>query len=158
MKRIRTIPLGNHDRPALVDEEDAAGVAGYGWCVTSLGYVVARVQGRVVLLGRFLLQPPADLTVIHLNGDLLDFRRENLRAVDWSTMMQRQRKRPGSTSTYKGVQLHQKSGRWRAIIWHRELGRNVHLGYFEDEVEAARVYDAAALDYYGEEARVNFPE
>lgn len=156
MKRICAVALGNHDHPALVDAEDGVGVAGYGWCVNNQGYVVARVQGRVVLLGRFLLQPPADLTVIHLNGDLLDFRRENLRAVEWSTMMQRQKKRAGATSRFKGVQLHQKSGRWRALIWRRELGRNLHLGYFEDEVEAARAYDVAARGLYGEEAWVNF--
>ena len=158
MKRIRILPLGNQQQPALVDENDFALVSQYSWCLQPDGYVVGRVNGAVVLLGRFLLKPADDLFVVHLNGDHFDFRRENLRAVNHSTMMQRQKKRPGSTSTYKGVQLHQKSGRWRAIIWHRELGRNVHLGYFEDEVEAARVYDAAALDYYGEEARVNFPE
>jgi hypothetical protein len=156
LKRIRTIPLGNHDSPALVDEDDYAAVSTYSWCMSSTGHVVARVDGAVVLLGRLLLEPASELAVIHLNGDHLDFRRENLRMVDWSTMMQRQRKRAGTTSKYKGVQLHKKSGRWRAIIWRKELGRSVHLGYFEEEAEAARAYDVAALDYYGEEAWVNF--
>ena len=158
MKRIRTIPLGNSRDPVLVDEEDDAPVSAYGWCVNSDGFVVARVEGRVVLLGRLLMEPEDGLCVVHVNGDHFDFRRENLRVVDRSTMMQRQKKRAGSTSKYKGVQLHRKSGRWRAIIWHRELGQNVHLGYFEDEVEAAQAYDAVALDYYGEDAWVNFPE
>lgn len=36
MKRIRTIPLGNHGQPALVDEEEYARVSGHGWCLNGL--------------------------------------------------------------------------------------------------------------------------
>jgi hypothetical protein len=33
-----------------------------------------------------------------------------------------------------------------------------HLGYFDDEVVAARAYDAAAKAIHGDYAHVNFPE
>ncbi len=36
--------------------------------------------------------------------------------------------------------------------------RHIFIGYFDDEQEAARAYDARAKELYGEFAAVNFPE
>ena len=33
-----------------------------------------------------------------------------------------------------------------------------HLGYFEDEIEAATARDAFVLEQFGEKARLNFPK
>ncbi len=139
----------------IIDEEDIATATSHGWCLNGTGYVVAYLDGRVVLLGRLLTGAPDDMVVVHFNDDKMDFRRENLRVVDRSTMVQRQKKRAGTTSKYKGVQRHAKSGRWRAILWVGDIGRNIHLGYFEKEIDAARAYDIAARNYYGEDAWVN---
>ncbi len=46
-------------------------------------------------------------------------------------------------------------GKWAAH--YRLNGRLHHLGYFDDEVEAARAYDYAAVGAFGEFACVNFP-
>jgi hypothetical protein len=96
------------------------------------------------------------MVIVHLNGDRFDFCRANLRIVTRSEAMQRQKKRAGTTSKYKGVQRHKKSGRWRALLWRGELRRSLHLGYFESEMEAAKAYDEAARTFYGEDAWVNF--
>ena len=47
-----------------------------------------------------------------------------------------------STSDYRGVQYDRKNNRWRVRI-HTDKTR--HVGYFHDEIEAARAWDQAAL-------------
>jgi len=37
-------------------------------------------------------------------------------------------------------------------------GKRKHLGYFEDEVEAAKAYDEKAVELSGQFAYLNFPE
>lgn len=58
------------------------------------------------------------------------------------------------TSRYKGVYL-QTDGKWRAQICVNY--RKLNLGSYATEIAAARVYDAAALEHFGEFARLNFP-
>ena len=57
-------------------------------------------------------------------------------------------------SEFKGV--HRNNGKWRAAI--RVNNKRLHLGYFTDEVLAAKAYDEAAKKYFGDLVRLNFPE
>ncbi len=60
---------------------------------------------------------------------------------------------PKSLTGFKGV-ITRPSGRFEAAIW---SGRNVRLGTFGTAEEAARAYDAAAIQKYGPSAWLNFP-
>jgi hypothetical protein len=61
--------------------------------------------------------------------------------------------RHGVTSRFKGVSWHKKAGKWRAVI---ALNRkHKHLGHFDNELDAARAYDAAARKQWGEFAKCN---
>ena len=139
---------------ARIDCADRDLLARYGWCLNPDGYVVGRVDGRVRLMQTILMNPPEGMRVFHRNGDLLDHRRCNLVVGSHSLIMQHQKKRALTSSRYKGVQIHAKSGRWRATIT-RQGGGHVHLGYFDEEIDPARAYDEAALLYYGEDAWTN---
>lgn len=61
---------------------------------------------------------------------------------------------PRRESPFRGV--YWERGRWRAKIGYQN--GKIHLGYYENEVEAARAYDKAAREYHGERAKLNFPD
>jgi hypothetical protein len=96
-----------------------------------------------------------NLVIDHMNGDGLDNRRANLRLATVAQNAWNSKKR-NSRSGYKGVWFAADKGLWRAaIVYH---GRRIHLGYFKDKIAAAKAYDAAAIKYYKQFARPNFPE
>lgn len=59
--------------------------------------------------------------------------------------------RRNSISGYLGVRWHPRVKKWQAQIAEK------YLGYFEVKEDAARAYDAAAVNLYGGSAKLNFP-
>jgi hypothetical protein len=59
----------------------------------------------------------------------------------------------GSSSQYKGVCWYKNNKKWKAAIMVNR--KTIHLGYFADEQSAAAAYNAAAVKYFGEFARLN---
>ena len=59
------------------------------------------------------------------------------------------------TSRFRGVRWHYCNSRWEARIFNGT--RQVSLGYFDNEVEAAAAYDAQAWKMRGAAAVLNFP-
>jgi AP2 domain-containing protein/HNH endonuclease len=66
------------------------------------------------------------------------------------------RPRAGTRTGYKGVGWSGSTRRWQARIMRN--GKRVFLGSFGTPEEAARAYDAAARELFGEHAWLNFPE
>ena len=57
------------------------------------------------------------------------------------------------SSSYIGVYWSERLGKYRACVWHEYT--TLHLGCFDDEVEAAEAYNAKARELKGEKAKLN---
>jgi hypothetical protein len=144
------IPLA-HGCVALIDEADQALVQPFRWRVRRCGtnwYVAASL-----LMHRWLAGAQPGQCVDHKNGNGLDNRRENLRICTKAENRRNARKARG-VSRFKGVCPSGYPGRpWCAQICIH--GKSIFLGNYPTEVEAARAYNAAAIELFGEFARLN---
>lgn len=141
-------------RYMLVSDCDYERLAYMNWSISPTGYVWHARSCTYV--HRKIMNPPAGIEVDHINGNPLDNRRSNLRLAT-RAQNTRNRKKPirGVTSQYKGVTWDKSRNKWLAAIGFS--GRRINLGRFVLEIDAALAYDRAAIRYFGEFARLNFP-
>jgi hypothetical protein len=107
---------------------------------------------------REIIRTPRHLVVDHINHNGLDNRKANLRPATRAQNNYNRLiiKRKDSSSKYKGVSWKKEYKKWQAQIYVN--GQFKFLGYFEDEIQAAKAYDEAAKKYYGRFACLNFPK
>lgn len=155
------IPLSD-GQIALIDQRDFHLVKRFRWYTERNGkrlYAITflNVGGKRTSLRmhRLIARFPPGQDVDHKNGNGLDNRRSNLRIGSRSENLANLPKRRNTSSRYKGV-CRIRTGRWMAYINVR--GKRRYLGYFDNEVDAARRYDEVAREHFGEFARLNFPD
>ena len=87
--------------------------------------------------------------------DGLDCRKSNLRICDNSQNHANRKAQANNTSGYKGVGWDLFNKKWVAQIMVNQ--KNKKIGRYDVKEDAARAYDKAAIEYFGEFARLNFP-
>lgn len=148
---------------AVVDDEDHERLAAHSWRRSSECYAVraercgSRSQ-RIIGMHQVVLPVGPGLVPDHIDRDGLNNRRSNLRPA---TRAQNKANSPGHRNRgcrYKGVSLRPGKGRtsYRASISVNGKSRFIG-GSFQTEEAAAKAYDKAALEVFGEFALVNFP-
>jgi len=164
--RFAFLILERKGKPFLcfIDKEDYPLVKDYRWHVHSdlrsrtfyaLSNFILKdgILVRTTVRMHNLLMPGVK-KVDHKNCNGLDNTRANLRPITNQQNGQNRKKRFRTKSKFKGVKLTGKSSFLARIT---ADGKQIHLGTFGTEIDAAKAYDAAAKKYFGAYGYLNFP-
>ena len=125
------------------------------------GYLIIRLwrdgNQKQCLVHRLVAQEFVDnplnkRIVDHIDGVKTNNTFDNLRWASDTENQGNQKNQTNRTSIYKGVSFDRSRNKWMAKI------RTTNLGRFESEREAAKAYNEAAKEYFGEFAKLNVVE
>jgi hypothetical protein len=112
---------------------------------------------RIMIMGllhRILFRAKThDPKIDHKDGNSLNNQKSNLRFASHIQNMANRKKSKG-ISKYKGVYWNKRNKKWKAQI--KSNGKEIYLGVYEEEIDAAIAYDIKAKETWGEFARLNF--
>ena len=106
-------------------------------------------KNSVIVFEKFYGPIPAGFQVDHRDRNTRNDDPSNLRLATLRQQRANQEKRRDSRNRFKGVRK-LPHGKWQARLCDR------NLGIYSSEEEAARAYDRAAIDEFGEFACINF--
>lgn len=133
----------------LADASDYDLLTPYSWCVSTQGYAVARINGKVIKMNRHILglQVGDGIIVDHRNRNKLDNRRKNLRKCTRKENVRNISVSKSSRVGQLGVRL-TKCGRYNVGIV--ADGIEHHIGNYGTLEEAVAARNAAEDLYHGD--------
>ena len=160
---MRFIQL-TQNRCAIVDDADYERLNKFKWYAHKNGNTFYAIRKgtkdesgkqEMIYMHRFLLglNPNDPRQGDHRNHNGLDNRQGNLRIVSNRQNHQNSIPQINCSSKYKGVSWNKSCHKWLARI--RIKGKLAYLGRFDNEIEAAKAYDNAAREHFGEYAEIN---
>jgi hypothetical protein len=162
--KVKTIPL-SQGQVAIVDDEDFERLNSHGWyalksvCKNRIVHYAVRWgekqngKKKLFYMHRQILGLNKGVNCDHINGDVLDNRRINLRPCNQSQNGGNSQKQPGTSSRFKGVTWARRDSIWMAQIMVNR--HHIYLGNFPDQESAAAAYDRAAEKCFGEFSLTN---
>lgn len=147
----------------MIDDEDAGIVCQYKWYASYAKgnqsfyakTTVKKSNGNrtSMFMHRILIAVLGGQFIDHANGDTLDNRKTNLRVCSRKENNRNRKLQRTNTTGYKGLKWHSRLSKWEARIG--VDGKYKYLGLFKEKEDAARAYDKAAVEHYGEYAHLN---
>jgi len=160
---FRKIPL-TQGKFAIVDPEDYPHLARYKWflakCPTSSyaarwQYLPNCQKRERIWMHHQIISLPKGLVCDHINRNGIDNRKANLRPATVSqNLCNRPKRKTKTRSKYKGLEWDKLQRKWKARIQFNN--RQIYLGSFASETDAAKAYDQAAHELHGRFAAPNF--
>lgn len=150
----------SHDKYTIVDKSNLDLALDCYVCAFSkkkYEYAVKWLNGEEKVLHRLVMERTLGRRlsisekVHHVDGDLLNNTRENLKLASHTETMQNHRRHSNNKSGYKGVYYMADRRKWRAQIVVNK--KRLRLGYFDNPKEAHDAYCEAAKKYFGEFAK-----
>jgi hypothetical protein len=116
---------------------------------STTGYWLGAINGHSFaahrLAWKLVTGRDPNVEIDHINGDRSDNRWSNLREVSRKVNRQNAQRNKNNTSGVPGVCWHKASKMWQAKIGHNY--EKIHLGFFKDIQEAAKVRAAAEKEF-----------
>ncbi len=143
---------------SIVDNEDFEKINQWKWQLSSKGYAhknKPKLYGKrgKLLLHHIVMKPPSGMVIDHINGNTLDNRKSNLRICTISQNLRNKKIGKNNTTGYKGIYWNKKNLKWQTNIGVN--GKSIHIGVYQNKIDAARAYNKASVKYFGEFARLN---
>lgn len=143
-------------RSFYFDLEDYEKIKGYCWTQSSDDDYVKASSDSVtgehkrITMSRLIMGLCHDdnILVDHRNHNKSDNRKENLRLATSSQNLMNKDILERNTSSVTGVCLDKKRNKWRSYIYVNK--KQIHLGYFDNFIDAVRVRREAENKYFGE--------
>lgn len=130
------------------DLDDYELIKNHCWNKNEDGYLVSRINDKIIRMHRLIMNAPKDKDVDHINHLIYDNRKENLRIVTRSQNNMNRGLQINSTSGIKGVNYCKSKEKWKAVI--KLNKRNIHLEYFVQKEDAIKARTEAEEKYFGE--------
>lgn len=138
---------------ALVDNEDYWFLRRFKWYFDG-NYAYMQRSGKNIAMHRLITMVSDGFVIDHKNRDKLDNRKDNLRICSHRDNNRNCMTKKTGYFLYKGVGQSTGSKRFYARI--RVDKKPLYLGSYPTQEDAAMAYDAAAVKYFGEFAKLNF--
>ena len=154
---MKEIKLANNKGIALVDDEDYTILSKFKWRLCdnnyALNHFIANGKQKNELMHRIIMNPQENMEIDHKDGNGLNNQKNNLRIVTKSQNCINRNKYKNSSSKYKGVYWRRDLNKWHSQI--RKNKKQIYLGIYIKEIDAAKAYNKAAIELFGEYALLN---
>ena len=165
---MKQIPL-TQGKFALVDDEDYDYLMQWKWNTEKARkgrrYYAKRAEydketqtQKTIRLHRVIMNViDPNIHIDHKDHDGLNCQKNNMRIATNEQNTRNRRANKNSTSKYKGVSRSvwpSGTHKWKAKITIN--GKQINIGFFDEEIEAAKAYDKMAIELHGDFANPNF--